>query len=139
MFPSKTAVYNDNDLIGTDATTAQANFDEAHPLYRLVAEMASLRKKHAALRKGRQVVRHYEQQAGVFAASRFDPESGAEYGLAFNTAATPRQANVAIGYDARAFERLSGACPARVTAPGSAAFDLPPFGWAVCRVSETAR
>ena len=139
MFPSRTAVYNDNDLIGTDATTAQANFDEAHPLYRLVAEMASLRKSHAALRKGRQVVRHYEQQAGVFAASRFDPDTGGEYVLAFNTSATPRRANVAIGYDARAFEGLSGACPARVTAPGSAAFDLPAFGWAVCRVSETAR
>ena len=139
MFPSKTAVYNDNDLIGTDATTAQANFDQAHPIYRLVAEFAALRKGHAALRKGRQVVRHYEQEAGVFAASRFDPANGAEYLLVFNTAATERRVNVTLGYDARAFETLAGTCPATVTAPGSAAFTVPSFGWAVCRVSETAR
>ena len=40
---------------------------------------------------------------------------------------------------ARAFETLAGTCPATVTAPGSAAFTVPSFGWAVCRVSETAR
>jgi neopullulanase len=139
MFPSRAAVYNDNDLIGTDATTAQANFDRAHPLYRLVAEMAALRKEHAALRKGRQVVRHYEQEAGIFAASRFDPVTGGEYVLVFNTAAQAKPANVAIDYRARAFETLAGVCPARVTAPGSAAFTVPAFGWAVCRVSETAQ
>ena len=44
-----------------------------------------------------------------------------------------------LGYDARAFETLAGTCPATVTAPGSAAFTVPSFGWAVCRVSETAR
>ena len=34
MFPSRVAEYNDDDLIGTDATTAESNFDRAHPLYR---------------------------------------------------------------------------------------------------------
>ena len=34
MFPSRVATYNDDDLIGTDATTAEANFDTGHPLYR---------------------------------------------------------------------------------------------------------
>ena len=33
MFPSQVASFNDNDLIGTDATTADANFDTHHPLY----------------------------------------------------------------------------------------------------------
>ena len=30
MFPSQVAEYNDDDLIGTDATTAQSNFDRSH-------------------------------------------------------------------------------------------------------------
>ncbi len=139
MFPSRVPEYNDNDLVGTDATTAQANFDEGHPLYRLISQLAHLRAGHPALRTGRQQVRHYEQEAGLFAVSRFDPATGREYVLAFNTAATARTANVVVGYDARAFETLAGACPATVAAPGSAAFALPAFGWAVCRVSETAR
>ncbi|WP_095013096.1 alpha-amylase family glycosyl hydrolase [Tsuneonella mangrovi] len=137
MFPSKTAVYNSENLIGTDATTANANFDESHPLYRLIAQLSALRRAHPALTLGLQKVRHYEQTPGVFAASRFDPETGNEIVLAFNTTGKPRSANVVVGYDARTFNTLSGTCPAKVSAPGSAKFDLPAFGWAVCQVSET--
>ncbi|NVE96046.1 alpha-amylase family glycosyl hydrolase [Altererythrobacter lutimaris] len=139
MFPSQTDSYNDNDLIGTDATTADENFDEAHPLYQLIAEFAAIRKQHSALANGRQVVRHYEQEPGFFAVSRFDPDSGSEYLVVFNTADEARSGNVMLGYDARALEALSGNCPSAVTAPGSAAFDLPALGWAICRVSETAQ
>ena len=139
MFPSKTAEYNDNALIGTHATTADSNFDENHPLYRLIAELSAVRRAHPALTRGKQVIRHYEQTPGIFAVSRFDPDTGAEYALVFNTTNTARTANVTIGYDARGFETLAGNCPARVTAPGSAAFNLPAFGWALCRVSETAK
>lgn len=137
MMPSKTAVYNDNDLIGTDATTAASNFDESHPLFALIAEFSAIRRNHPALTRGKQVVRHYEQGPGIFAVSRFDPVDGTEYLAVFNTGSAPRDVNVALGYGARGLETLSGACPAQVTAPGSAAFTLPAFGWALCRVSET--
>nr|WP_234029196.1 alpha-amylase family glycosyl hydrolase [Aurantiacibacter spongiae] len=139
MFPSRTAVYNDNDLLGTDATTVQSNFDETHPLYRLIARFSAIRRAHSAFTRGGQQVRHYEQEPGLFAVSRFDPEDGTEYLAVFNTAASPRAANIWLDYDARTFEALAGACPDRVSAPGSAAFSLPAFGWAVCRVSESAR
>ena len=139
MFPSKTAVYNAIDLIGTDATTAQANFDTDHPLYRLISEMAKLRAAHPALRKGRQVTRHYEQTEGLFAASRIDDASGEEVLVVFNTAPQPRAANIAIGYDVTGFRRLQGRCPAAVTAPGSARFELPAFGWVVCKVGKAAQ
>jgi len=138
MFPSQTASYNDNDLIGTAATTAEDNFDETHPLFELVADLSALRRAHPALSRGRQVVRHYGQEAGIFAVSRFDPDSGTEYLAAFNTAAQARRANVVVGYDARGFETLAGQCPGGVAAPGSATVTLPAFGWAVCRVSEIA-
>ena len=138
MFASRTDSYNDNMLLGTDATTADANFDTGHPLYELIAEFSKLRRTHPALARGRQQVRHYGQEAGIFAVSRFDPEDGREYLLVFNTSDQAQTANVTLGYDARAFETLAGSCPAAPTAPGSAAFALPAFGWAVCRVSERA-
>lgn len=138
MFPSRTPDYNDNNLIGTDATTAQSNFDEDHPLYRLIAHFSAIRRGHDAFTRGRQQVRHYEQEPGFFAVSRFDPDDGTEYLAVFNTADEQRSANVWLSYGARAFETLAGACPDAVSAPGSAAFTLPAFGWALCRVSEVA-
>ncbi|RIV83621.1 alpha-amylase family glycosyl hydrolase [Aurantiacibacter zhengii] len=139
MFPSQTAEYNDNDLIGTDATTADSNFDEDHPLFRLIAQFSAIRRGHDAFTRGRQQVRHYEQEPGFFAVSRFDPDDGTEYLAVFNTADEERSANVWLNYEARAFETLVGTCPAAVSAPGSAAFTLPAFGWALCRVSEVAQ
>ena len=137
MFPSRTAEYNDNRLIGTDATTADSNFDRNHPLYRLIAQFSALRRAHPALTRGRQQVRHYEQEPGIFAAARFDPDDGTEYLAVFNTSAEPRNANVWMNYGAQAIETLAGSCPAAVTAPGSAAFALPAFGYALCRARKT--
>ena len=81
MFPSQTAVYNDNDLIGTDATTATSNFDESHPLFRLISEFSAIRKAHL-LTRGKQI--GGEQEPGIFV-SRFDPDDGNEYLAVFNT------------------------------------------------------
>lgn len=137
MFASRVASYNDNALIGTRATTAADNFDPSHPLYRLIAELAALRKAHPALRRGSQVVRSYADKApGLITFSRFDPDTGAEYLLAFNTAPQAITANTAIGYAARRLTRLHGTCPAAVTAPGSAALSLPAFGWCIARAEE---
>ncbi len=140
MFASQTASYNDNDLIGTDATTTQANFDTSHPLYKLIAQLAAIRADHTALRQGMQVPRSYNDTApGLVSFSRFDPQTNAEYLLAFNTSAQPLNARTTIGYDARALETLHGTCPAAVDAPGSVTLNLAPFGWCIARVSETAQ
>ncbi|MEO1968778.1 MAG: alpha-amylase family glycosyl hydrolase [Sphingomonadaceae bacterium] len=136
MMPSKVALYNAEKLLGTDKTTADANFDTDGPLFRLIAEVSRIREHNPALTLGRQVVRHYEQGPGIFAVSRFDPKTGDEYLIAFNTAKEARSANVVVGYGARTFEALSGQCPTAVSAPGSAPVALPAFGWAVCRVKE---
>lgn len=139
MFTSKTQVYNDIDLIGTDDTTAADNFGTTNPLHRTIAELAGLRAAHPALRKGAQTVRHYEQTEGLFAVTRKDGASGEEVLIVFNTSGALRSGNIAIGYDARRFTALAGACPAAVTAPGSVHVELPPFGWAVCRVEGAAQ
>ncbi len=41
MFPSQVGSYNDDDLIGTDATTAEDNFDTRHPLYRTIRDLGA--------------------------------------------------------------------------------------------------
>lgn len=132
MFPSKVASYNDNKLLGTDATTAGSNFNTAHPLYRLVADLAKVRASTPALRRGTQVTRSLGQKPGLFAASRFDPTSGREVLLLFNTSAAPISANVTVETRSRTFTTLAGQCTARASAPGSVKISLPPFGHAVC-------
>jgi len=138
MFESLTESYNDNDLIGTDATTAVENFDTAHPLYTLISELAPIRARHAALRRGKQMVRSYNDEApGLVSFSRFDPESGTEYLLVFNTSSSEIQTNSTIGYGVEALETLNGSCPDAVSAPGSVSLNLPPFGWCIAKASES--
>ncbi|WP_298303547.1 alpha-amylase family glycosyl hydrolase [uncultured Erythrobacter sp.] len=137
MFPSLTDSYNDNNLVGTDATTAGENFDTAHPLYDLISELSAIRTRHAALRRGKQVVRSYNDQApGLVSFSRFDPDDGTEYLLAFNTGSAPLQTTSAARYDVQAFETLHGSCPSEVSAPGSVSLQLPPFGWCIAKTTE---
>ena len=92
MFPSQVASYNDNDLIGTDATTADANFDTKHPLYRHIADLAALRAKHPALADGAQVTRYADTGPGIFAFSRIAAGQDVEYVVAANSADTTKTA-----------------------------------------------
>lgn len=137
MFPSQVASYNDNTLIGTRATTAGSNFDEAHPLFRTIASLSAIRRAHPALTRGQQIVRDYAQTPGLFSVSRIDPETRAEIFIAFNTADHPITVNSTIGATVTHFEALSGPCPAAVSAPGSVRVTLPAFGWMVCRATGT--
>lgn len=54
MMRSMTASYNDNDLIGTTNTTADNNFDQAHPLYQTIQKLSDVYLKHKVLRYGQQ-------------------------------------------------------------------------------------
>jgi hypothetical protein len=132
MFASKVAAYNATRLVGTDATTAQASFHPDHPLYRAIAQLAALRRDHAALRRGRQIVRAAGDRPGLFAVSRFDPVDGHELLIAFNTSTVAIAANVEVDARSRRFRALSGACPATATAPGSVALKIPPLGFLFC-------
>jgi len=133
MFPSRVPEYGEEVLLGTDATPADSNFDVEHPIFRLVAELTSLRAQHAALRRGRQVVRNYTDRApGLFAVSRFDPDTGREYVIAYNTSTAPITVQVEVEADSLAFESLHGNCEPRASAPGSLRVELPPLGVSVC-------
>jgi glycosidase len=132
MFPSEVASYNEDKLLGTSATTAQANFDPAHPLYREIAKLARIRTSHRALTRGLQTIRYSSDKPGLFAVSRFDPASGREMVLLFNTSTAPVHQHVRVETHSKEFEALAGPCPIRADAPGTITVDLPALGYSVC-------
>jgi glycosidase len=130
MFASRTAVYNDNKLLGTRATTAQSNFDPGHVLYRLIRDLAAVRARTPALRRGVTVLRAAGDEPGLLAFSRV--LDGREVLVAINTSTKPIDQNVAVSVAADRFTALAGRCPAQVSAPGSVRIALPPLGFAIC-------
>lgn len=132
MFPSAVDVYNDNDLIGTDATTAEANFDQSHPLYVAIHQMAGAYRANPALRRGKQVQRLAELDGGVYAFSRLDPEGG-EYLVVVNTRNESRDLNILIDPRSERFDAVLGACPESTLTTGVVRMELSPLAYAVCR------
>ncbi len=137
LFASQVASYNDNVLLGTKATTADANFDRDHPIYREIAALAMLRSATPALRGGRTLVRAAGDKPGLFAVSRFVPVTNGEVLIAFNTSTSAIEANVTVETPSLTFSTLSGNCPAQASAPGSVRLSLPPLGYAVCAAGLT--
>ena len=132
MFASRVASYNGEPLLGTGATTAHASFNRKHPLYRAIARLASLRRGHAALRDGAQLVRADASAPGLFAVSRLDPHSGRELLIAFNTSMTAVNAQVTIDASSGSFFSLVGSCEPSPSAPGSYRVEVPPLDYIVC-------
>lgn len=132
MFASLVASYNEDALLGTRATTAQASFNPDHPLYREIAWLARIRTSHRALTRGLQIVRYSQDKPGLFAVSRFDPASGREMLLLFNSSTEPVQQHVRVETRSKEFEQLAGTCAPRADAPGTVTAELPALGFAVC-------
>jgi glycosidase len=132
MFGSKVAVYNDNKLLGTAATTATPSFGTDNPIFKAIAELARIRTSHRALTRGRQVPRAWGDKPGLFAVSRFDPDTGKEVLIAFNTSTAPITANVLVDDASTTFSALHGVCEAKATAPGSLKVSLAPLDFIIC-------
>lgn len=131
MFASKVASYNAQPLLGTSSTTAQANFNPAHPLYRQIAMLSGLRRQYPALRSGRQILRNYDEAPGLLAISRMGADNR-EVIAAFNTATHPISANVETDPATASFKALVGDCPTAPRLPGSVAISLPPLSYMIC-------
>lgn len=70
MMPSKVASYNDDDLLATDKTTADDNFDSQHLFYQTFAQYAELYQQYPALRFGQQSTLYAQEKPGLFAIER---------------------------------------------------------------------
>ena len=151
MFPSRVAVYNDNDLLGTDATTAKSNFDTGHPLYRFIADLAAIRADTPALRRGRHVHRLADDDfgpskemfdlgapatglTGLYVFSRIDEDAGQEVVFAMNVSDAPRAVFSEVDARSGAWERLAGGdCAPEVAAPASYRLSVPAYGFVLCK------
>jgi glycosidase len=130
LFASKVASYNDNKLVGTTSTTAQANFATTHPIYKALAEMGRVRAAEPALRRGKQVLRARTDKPGLFAVSRL--LDGREVLLAFNTSTTAIETNVEIEVGSLNFKSLHGNCAPTAWAPGSVRVTIAPLDYVIC-------
>ncbi|MCI0386615.1 pullulanase-type alpha-1,6-glucosidase [Streptomyces sp. CNQ085] len=113
LFASKVPSYldeEDNDRIGTDRTHAEDAYDTSHPLYRSIAALSELTRKHPALRDGVQTERyaHSGDGPGVYAFTRTDAERRTEYLVAANNDAGARTVEIATGSPETAFHQIHG-------------------------------
>ena len=134
MMKSATASYLQDRRIGVGAEPPL--FDLNHPVARAIAELSALRRGHAAMRSGRQVVRNYADAPGLFAVSRLDPASGAEIVIAFNTGLQPLSAFVEVDVRSTHFRALHGSCEPRPEASGSYRIKLAPLDFIVCAAGD---
>ena len=118
--------------MGNKQRFSQLSFVPSHPLYREIATLARLRTANPALTRGRQLIRARGDAPGLFAVSRFDPATGREYLIAFNTSAKPIAQAVQVETGSTRFATMAGTCSPSAAAPGSLMLELPAFGYAVC-------
>jgi glycosidase len=123
-------------LGGAGGAGAGSHFDTRHPLYRAIAALAALRSAQPALRRGRQLVRSSGKAPGLFAVSRFEPDSGAEVVIAFNTSAATLTGQVLVEAESQRFRALHGECQPAVAAPGSYRVEVPPLDYLVCAATS---
>ena len=134
MMTSRTPSYLADRRIGVGPNAP--NFDLNHPIARAIAGLATLRRAHAALRSGQQVVRNYSESPGLFAVSRLDPATGREIAVAFNTSLQPLTTTMEVDASSRRFTSLHGKCASEVAAPGSYRVVLAPLDYIVCAAGD---
>ncbi|MCB0037566.1 MAG: hypothetical protein KDE51_26225, partial [Anaerolineales bacterium] len=133
MFPSQVASYNDDDLIGTTATTADDNFDNTHPLYLSFADYAAVYEAHQALRTGAQIHRYSQDSAGIYAFSRIDRDEQVEYIIAFNNANSAQSATFGTDSPNTGFTAVYPPAAASVSsaANGQVTVNVPALGFVI--------
>ncbi len=138
MFASSVASYNDDDLIGTSATTATDSYRRGHPLYRTIASLAELREKHPALADGAQVHRYASNGAGVYAFSRIAAGENREYVVAVNNATTAKTVSFATFVENGELRQLWPGTHARLRADDEArvTVTVPPLSAVVYRAAD---
>lgn len=137
MFPTEVASYDDNNLLGTDKKSTVDNFDTDHPLYQAFARMAEIYHDHPALRRGKQIVRRADIEAGgIFALSRMDAETDREYLAVFNFGSETRTVTTETDPRSDGWTALVGSCDEKSPATGIARVTVPAYGYTVCRADR---
>ena len=138
MMPSQVAVYNDNNLIGTAATTADDNFDDTHPLYQTIVDLSGIRDAHPALSFGAQIHRYSQGSAGIYAFSRIDRVEQVEYLIVLNNAESNANATFATFSPNTTFTEIypGGGSSLASDADGNATVGLGSLSFAIYRADS---
>ena len=120
MFASQVPEYLDDDLLGTDRTHAQDNFNTAHPLYTKIQDLAQLAEDHPALRNGAHQHRYSTDEEGIYAFSRLLRSQQREYVVVLNNSESAKSAAIPTYVANGAFTRIYGSpVPSNLTSNGS--------------------
>src|ERR687898_797057 len=147
MFANTVPSYADNDLIGTDETSADDNFDSSHPLYETIQELAKLSRQNPVLRSGAQIHRYSSDGPGVYAFSRIDRDQRVEYVVALNNGDASATVDVqtfsdeGVGYKLVSRRLASdSSVPTRLTTSpdGALSLTVPPLGVVIYQAAEPA-
>jgi glycosidase len=84
MMPSYVASYNDNNLLGTNATTVDDNFDTKHTIYRAISTFATIRKQLPVLQYGEMKTELVDNSKQVYTFTRSSDVHGSALFVAFN-------------------------------------------------------
>ncbi|AWB68979.1 alpha-amylase [Saccharobesus litoralis] len=137
MMPSKVAEFASEDLVGTDKTPADDNFDKDHPLYQAFAELGSIYKAHSALRRGEHHTRYVTTDGpGIYAFSRVELDNPVEYLLVFNTSLADKSVSLqatANGYS----DVLSGQAVA--TSGGKVNVSVAPLTYKILKANSAIK
>ncbi|WP_051813339.1 alpha-amylase family glycosyl hydrolase [Streptomyces sp. NRRL S-340] len=135
MFASRVPDYLDDDEIGTDRTAASDSYDTAHPLYRAVAALSRLTRRHPALRDGVQTERY--AQGSVYAVTRTGLQEQRPYLVAFNNADRAKTVTVPTGTANTEFRALYGTTgTVRGGADGKVTVTVPAWSSVVFRAAK---
>ena len=138
MFASLVPSYLDDDLLGTEAGLGDENFDEDHPLYRLIAELSAMRRREPALAAGGQQVRLADHEGGLFVFAREDEASGSEILIALNFGEERRDGFAPVPRREVRWSSLVGYCASDVAAEGSYPVSVPGLSFVICRAAPPA-
>lgn len=133
MFASQVASYNDNNLIGTNATTADNNFDKTHPIYVALGKLADIRQQHKALRYGVTINRLTDASKQVLAISRIDKQESREYLAVFN--ASNEQQTISVQASSLSYQLIHGTGTHEI-ANSKIKVDLPGLSYALLKADE---
>jgi glycosidase len=145
MFANTVPSYADNDLIGTNKSSADDNFDENHPLFQAIRSYAQLHERYPALRRGAQIDRYSTDGPGIYAFSRIDRNERIEFVVAYNNSEAPASARIATYSNANARYQLVSVPPAppvgvpqtlRTGSDGKLAVTVPPLGFVIYQAKD---
>ena len=137
MMPSKVLSYNEDNLIATDKTTADNNFDTNHLFYQTFAKYAQLYQQYPALRFGKQTTLYSQKSPGMFVFSRAlaKKAKGSEEQtviVGFNTANTPQEIHVNVNKDDYDFVYASSSTkPKLIVKNGKDVLLVPPLSFVI--------